>query len=253
MNAIRGGAPSVWRLRRTQSPSQYGFLRWATHTTQCSLGDDNVETGYGQRKRGQDPLKCFHRLDWTIWQNRNSQSVKEYKVSSTAQQEREAVLKIQSVKGTERLSTATLPPLVSPHLSMPLLISHSLVISQLFNSDINLKWALWLKERDLAEQDPLCSLLALCFPAWDQERLQGLQEEAQGNASQTRTLFVEKKKNKEWTRKLGAQRGAGIAPSCAFLTHIFTPRQTHLWDKGLGLLWLKKLTVKGYPERTERW
>lgn len=36
-------------------------------------------------------------------------------------------------------------------------------------------------------------LLALCFPAWGQERLQGLQEEAQGNVSQTHTLFMEKK------------------------------------------------------------
>lgn len=42
----------------------------------------------------------------------------------------------------------------------------------------------------------MLSLLALCFPAWGQERLQGLQEEAQDNVSQTHTLFVEKKKIK---------------------------------------------------------
>ena len=71
----------------------------------------------------------------------------------------------------------------------------------------------------MAEQDPLCSLLALCFPAWDQERLQGLQEEAQGNASQTRTLFVENKKiksehgNWEPRGELGSLQAVPFSPT----------------------------------------
>lgn len=82
---------------------------------------------------------------------------------------------------------------------MLLLINHSLVklfpnaISQLFNSNTNLKGALWLREGLHGAGPSMLPPLALCFPAWDQESLQGLQEEAKGNASQTHTLFSGKK------------------------------------------------------------
>lgn len=112
------------------------------------------------------------------------------------------MLKIHSVRETERLSIATLPPTDSPNLSMQLLINHSpvnlsssgiccsAVITGYLTLILSCKCA---GGRGLhGAGSSLYSLLALCSPDRGQERLQSLQEE--GSPGQclihTHTLFA---------------------------------------------------------------